>query len=149
MFAVRSATQADCDEIYRVHVAAVRGLPADAPGKDGIERWLTTREPAVYAKDMETQTVVVAEEDGEIRGWGALSASKEEITNVFVHPRHHRSGIGTAIIRALEDAARAAGLENVQLQATGTAIDFYLATGYASDRPVRHGANWALMKKAL
>jgi putative acetyltransferase len=149
MVAVRPATPSDCVGIYHVHVAAVRGLPASSPGRDGVERWLDTREPAVYAQEMETQYIVVAEHDGEIRGWGAFSADKEEITNVFVHPRHHRNGVGTAIISALEDAARAAGLGSVHLQATGTAIDFYHATGYASDPPVGPGADWALMKKAL
>lgn len=149
MVAVRPATEADCAEIHRVQVAAVRGLPANSPGRDGIEQWLATREPAVYARDMRTQCFVVAEDRGQIRGWGAFSVDKEEITNVFVHPRYHRSGIGTLIMRALEDAARDAGLGAVQLQATGTAIDFYLATGYQSDPPVAPGADWALMKKVL
>ena len=146
---VRLATDADCDDIYRVHVAAVRGLPAGTQGKAGIESFLATREPAVYAQEMRDELLVVAEEDGEVIGWGAFNAEKTEITNVFVHPDHHRRGVGSAIISVLEDAARTAGLEWVQLQATGTAIDFYLATGYQSDPPVGPGAEWALMKKAL
>ena len=53
------------------------------------------------------------------------------------------------VITALEDLARTTGLDTVQLQATGTAIDFYLLKGYQSDPPVKPGADWALMKKAL
>lgn len=146
---VRPATDADCPEIYRVHVAAIHGLPPGAQGKEGVEKWLATREPAVYAEQMETELVVLAEEDGEVLGWGAFNADKQEITNVFVDPPHHRRGIGTAIVTVLEGAARHVGLDVVQLQATGTAIDFYLATGYQSDPPVERGAEWALMKKAL
>ena len=146
---VRLATDADCEDIYRVHVAAVRGLPSGTQGKEGIESWLATREPAVYAKEMRDELLVVAEESGDLIGWGAFNAEKTEITNVFVHPEHHRRGVGSAIISVLEDAARASGLDSVQLQATGTAIEFYLATGYQSDPPVAPGAEWALMKKAL
>ena len=147
---VRSATAADCHEIYRIQVAAIRGLPGGAQGKDGIEKWLATRKPSVYATEMEVDRFVVAETaDGEVLGWGALSIDKQEITNVFVDPAHHRCGVGTLIIRALEDTARAADLQSVQLQATGTAIVFYLASGYQSDPPVEQGAAWALMKKAL
>lgn len=146
---VRPATDADCHQIHRVHVAAVRGLPPGTQGKAGIEAWLAKREPAVYARDMQKEFVVVAEEDGEIIGWGAFSADKEAITNVFVDPPQHRRGVGTAIITVLEDVARHVGLDSVKLQAAGTAIEFYLATGYQSDPPVEPGAEWALMRKAL
>ena len=146
---VRPAIRADCEAIYRVQVDAVRGLPPGTQGKDGIEKWLATREPAVYAEEMQKELMVVAEEDGELLGWGALCSEKEEITNVFVDPEHHRRGVGTAIVSVLEDAARHGGLDAVQLQATGTAIEFYLAIGYQSDPPVGPGAEWALMKKAL
>jgi len=146
---LRHAIEADCPEIYRIQVAAVRGLPGGTQGKEGIEQWLATREPAVYAKAMEHDLFVVAEAAGVLLGWGALNVDKQEITNVFVDPPQHRRGVGTAIIRMLEDRAREAGLDTVQLQATGTAIDFYLATGYRADPPVQSGAEWALMKKAL
>lgn len=146
---VRPAVEADCPDIYRVHVAAVRGLPPGTEGKDGIEKWLATREPACYAEAMQEEQTLVVEQGGEIVGWGALSAGKEQITNVFVDPAHQRCGIGREIIAALEAAARRAGLARVALQATGTAIDFYRAVGYESDPPAPPGAAWALMQKPL
>lgn len=149
MLIVRPATDADCEDIYRVHVDAVRALPTGTQGKSGIENWLATREPAVYVAEMQNELLIVAEEQGEVIGWAALNSDKEEITNVFVDPVHHRRGIGSAMITVLEDAARHFGLTSVQLQATGTAIDFYLANGFQSDPPVESDAEWALMKKAL
>jgi GNAT superfamily N-acetyltransferase len=146
---VRPANEDDCAEIYRIQVAAVRGLPPDAEGKAGIEKWLATREPSVYAQAMRDEHMVVVEDGGALVGWGGFCAAKREITNVFVAPPHQRRGVGTAIIGALERAARAAGLDTVQLQATGTAIDFYRNVGYEPDPPVGAGASWALMKKAL
>jgi len=145
---LRAATEADCEEIYRIQVAAIRSLPSGAEGKDGIEKWLAGQSPSVYARSMADESFVVAEDDG-IVGWGALNVAKQEITNVFVDPDFHRRNIGTAIIAGLESLAGAAEIEVIQLQATGTAIDFYHANGYRPDPPVAPGATWALMKKRL
>ena len=111
--------------------------------------WLKTRKPSAYEQEMQSETFVVAEDDGEIVGWGALSIPTAEITNVFVDPAHHRRGIGTALLAELEAVAQASGLTAVELKATGTAIDFYLATGYRSDKPIKGDADWALMRKSV
>ncbi|TDJ44683.1 MAG: GNAT family N-acetyltransferase [Gammaproteobacteria bacterium] len=146
---VRLANESDCPEIYRVQMAAVRSLPPGVQGEDGVETWLATRTPELYAQKMQTEVYVVAEDAARVVGWGALNVAGEEITNVFVDPAHHRKRVGTAVITKLEAAARDGGLEAVQLRATGTAIEFYLAVGYQSDPPVEPGAKWALMKKLL
>lgn len=150
MVDVRAATEADCEEIYRIQMAAVRSLQGGSQGKAGIEKWLAGQEPAVYARNMAKELFVVAETgSGDVVGWGALSVPKQEITNVFVDPEFHRQHVGTEIIARLESLAVDAGIDVVQLQATGTAIDFYLANGFQSDPPVAPGADWALMKKRL
>ncbi len=148
MVEVRVATEADCEDIYRIQVAAIRSLPGGSQGKDGIEKWLAGQQPSVYARSMAEELFIVAEDDGVI-GWGALSVAKREITNVFVDPAFHRRRIGTKIIARLEALAADAGIDAVQLQATGTAIDFYSANGYQPDPPVAPGADWAVMKKRL
>jgi putative acetyltransferase len=146
---IRQAKTADCEAIYRVHVDAINGLPRGSQGSEGISEWLKTRKPSVYADEMQYETFVVVEEHGDVVGWGALNLPKAEISNVFVDPVHHRRGIGTMILAELEAVAQASGLTGVQLQATGTAIDFYLANGYRSDKPIESNAEWALMKKVV
>ena len=149
MVDIRTATEADCEAIYNIQMAAVRALPSGAQGKGGVERWLAGQEPSVYAGSMETEAFIVAELNGVIVAWGALSVPKQEITNIFVDPEFHRRRIGTAIIVRLESLAGIAEIDVVSLQATGTAINFYRANGYQSDPPVKPGASWALMKKQL
>jgi GNAT superfamily N-acetyltransferase len=145
---VRAATEADCEDIYRIHVDAIHGLPGGSQGKAGIEEWLAGQNPSVYAQSMTEDSFIVAEDDG-IVGWGSLSVPKKEIRNVFVDPAFHRRRVGTAILAGLEELAGQAVIDIVQLQATGTAIEFYLANGYQSDPPVAPGADWAMMKKRL
>ena len=148
MVDVRAATEADCEDIYRIQVDAIHSLPGGSQGKAGIEEWLAGQNPSVYAQSMTEDLFIVAEDDG-IIGWGSLSVPKKEIRNVFVDPGFHRRRVGTEILAGLEELAGKAGIDIVQLQATGTAIDFYLANGYQSDPPVKPGADWALMKKRL
>ena len=149
MVDIRTATEADCEAIYKIQMAAVRALPSGAQGKAGVERWLAGQEPSVYARSMATEDYIVAELNGVIVAWGALSVPKQEITNIFVDPEFHRRRIGTAIIVRLESLAGIAEIDVVSLQATGTAINFYIANGYQADPPVKPGASWALMKKQL
>lgn len=146
---IRAATKDDCQAIYDVHVRAINGLPRGSQGSAGVKEWLETRKPDVYAEEMQKELFVVAEEDSKIVGWAALSIPKAEISNVFVDPVHHRRGIGTMMLSELEAVAQASGLTAVHLKATGTAIDFYLATGYRSDKPIESNAEWALMKKSV
>jgi len=146
---VRAANRKDCQAIYKVHVRAINGLPRGSQGSAGVVEWVKTRKPSVYEEEMQSETFVVAEDGGAIVGWAALSVPKAEITNVFVDPDYHRRGIGTAMLAELEAVAQALGIAAVQLKATGTAIDFYLATGYRSDKPITADAEWALMKKSV
>jgi len=146
---IREAKKDDCPAIYKVHSSAIHGLPRGSSGSEGVLEWLKTRKPSAYEQEMQSETFVVAEDDGEIVGWGALSIPTAEITNVFVDPAHHRRGIGTALLAELEAVAQASGLTAVELKATGTAIDFYLATGYRSDKPIKGDADWALMRKSV
>jgi N-acetylglutamate synthase-like GNAT family acetyltransferase len=146
---IRAATKDDSQAIYEVHVRAIKGLPRGSQGSQGTREWLEKRKPSVYEQEMQSEIFVVTEEDGHIVGWAALNIPKAEISNVFVDPVHHRRGIGTMMLAELEAVAQASGLTAVELRATGTAIDFYLATGYRSDKPIETNAEWALMKKSV
>ena len=150
---IRLATDDDCTAIHDVHVRAVKGLQKIDPRADeqrrGVDEWLSKREPRHVVEEMHNERFVVVEDEAGIVGFGALHIPKREITSVFVNPAHQRKGIGRAILSELEEIARAEGLTVVKLRATGTAIDFYLLTGYQSDPPVEPGAQWALMKKEM
>ena len=54
-----------------------------------------------------------------------------KIRAFFVHPDGARRGIGTAILEACENAARAAGFKHCEMGATLTGVPFYRKKGYA------------------
>ena len=54
----------------------------------------------------------------------------------FVSPDHARRGVGTTLLTACEDAARAHGFTTAALMATLPGVPFYLAHGYTPDAPI-------------
>ena len=58
------------------------------------------------------------------------------IRAMFVRPDYERRGIGRLVLKACEDAARAAGFTRVELLATLTGKPLYDACGYADVEPV-------------
>ena len=55
-----------------------------------------------------------------------------KIRAFFVHPQYARRGIGTLILEACEQAARAAGFTRLEMGATLSGVAFYRAKGYAA-----------------
>jgi N-acetylglutamate synthase-like GNAT family acetyltransferase len=151
---IRPAREDDIEAIHAVHVRAMQHLRETSPqgteqGQKGVDAYIAGRQPSDIAEEMHEQRFLVVENGTGILGFGALRVPKNEITMVFVSPQHQQTGIGRALLAELESIARRENLEVLQLQATGTAIEFYLKTGYQSDPPVEPGADWALMKKQV
>jgi N-acetylglutamate synthase-like GNAT family acetyltransferase len=58
-------------------------------------------------------TTLAVEEDGKLVATGSLVSG--EILAVFVHPRLQKGGRGKALMRALENEARASGVTEIGL----------------------------------
>lgn len=54
-----------------------------------------------------------------------------KIRAFFIHPDYARRGLGTLILDACEQAARATGFRRLEMGATLTGVPFYKARGYA------------------
>lgn len=107
--------------------AEVAARYADVPGEEPG--------PKPTAGDM--AVFVVAYADGEPVGSGglrALDATHGEVKRMYVVPAHRGTGVSTAILRRLEDEARARGWDRLVLE-TGErqpeAMRLYAREGYS------------------
>jgi GNAT superfamily N-acetyltransferase len=56
----------------------------------------------------------------------------------FIHPNFSRKGVGSALLKTCEDAARAAGFGKVELVATLSGHRLYSARGYEGNERIEH-----------
>ena len=75
-----------------------------------------------------TGTTLVVEEDGELVATGSLVHG--EILGLFVHPRLQKGGRGKALMKALENEARASGVTEIALNISLPSKRFYESLGY-------------------
>jgi len=152
---IRKATAADVPRLREV-IASVRGLQAADYSPAQIEGALQS----VYGVDSQLiadGTYLVAEVTNSQKpeivacgGWskrktlygGDQYAAREDslldpkqdaakIRAFFVHPKWARSGIGSMILEACENAAVEAGFTRLEMGATLSGVSFYKAKGYA------------------
>jgi GNAT superfamily N-acetyltransferase len=75
-----------------------------------------------------------------------------KIRAFFIHPNFARRGIGTKILDACENAARAAGFSRLEMGATLTGVPLYLARGYRVveriEVPLRNGEKLPVVRMA-
>ncbi|HEX4742159.1 MAG TPA: GNAT family N-acetyltransferase [Caulobacteraceae bacterium] len=121
--------------------AAIRGIAvADYPAEvieawarlvteDDVERVLANRDGAVR---------LVAEIEGKIVGLGAIVPGNCELRACYVAPGAARQGVGTAIVRALEQIACEHRLAFLELDSSLTAEPFYRSLGYVSQGRIAH-----------
>lgn len=114
---IRAARGADLVAIQRIYNQAVLGTTATWdeepwPWSQRIDWWDEHRKPGC--------PVLVSEEEGEVTGFAALSPMSDKSgwrftreNTVYVDPRFHRRGAGRALMVALLEEARRAGIHLV------------------------------------
>jgi putative acetyltransferase len=136
---VREATPDDAAAVNSVHLDSVAGLGPAAYDEAQVAAWAQGADPSDYQLDDEDNHFVVAEADGEVRGFGELAFDPGEyleppvdveVKAVYVHPAVVRQGVGSALLAELERAARENGDEAVGLRASKNAVPLYEARGY-------------------
>ena len=152
---ILKAVAADVPRLREIIEASVRGLQANDYSPAQIEGALRS----VYGVDSQLiadGTYLVAEDTSQADpivvacgGWskrktlygGDQYARREDslldpshdaakIRAFFVHPKFARRGIGSMILQACEDAARASGFTRLEMGATLSGVAFYKAKGY-------------------
>lgn len=151
-YSLRKANSADIPAIEKLIDASVRRLQTRDYTQEQINAALRTAF-TVDTQLIEDGTYFVIEQDGEMIGCGGWSHRKTlcggdhhavrdnvlmdpsqdaaKIRAIFVAPQWARRGIGSMLLEAAEDAARAAGFRRLEMGATLTGVPVYLRRGYS------------------
>ena len=129
-FVVRRAIEADDEAVGRVHTSAIRELSASHYTPEEIGVWSRPREPGHYVNAILSEEFYVAEKGNSIVAFGTLNSKSGEIEAVYVSPPMARRGVGSQILRVLEERARQLGLDCVHVDSALNAVSFYEKAGY-------------------
>lgn len=132
---IRPAIVADAIAIIDLHFAAVHQTASRFYPPEVLNSWSTQPDETRYdhirrALEKGEELFVVAEDASEVIGFGSIVPLLQELRALYVHPRAGRRGVGSAILRRLEQLAIERGVLQLQLDASINAEAFYSRAGY-------------------
>ena len=119
----RRADAAALSDVART-AKALWGYPAE-----WLRAWRA--DLTLSAEDVDRMIVRVAEANGEIVGFGAVSRIERgwEVAHLWVLPSHGRRGIGSRLLSSIAREARLQGARRLEIQADPHAVAFYESAG--------------------
>jgi putative acetyltransferase len=130
------ATREDAEHISKVHYDAVHNTASKFYISEVINNWspgvdensISRIERAITGNE---ELFLVAKIEGNIVGFGSIVPKNNELRAVYVHSGIGRMGIGTEILRHLEEVAIKFALNYLEMDASSNAENFYLKNGYS------------------
>lgn len=141
---VRAAELADLSKIVEIEILCFPDETAFPPG--------------MFAYLIRYAMTLAAFEDNRMAGFiiGYASGDTGFIYTLDVHPDYRRKGVGSMLIRALEERLRSQGVERIRLEAAiknPAALELYRKAGYHKKEMLRNyygrGKNAVRMWKEL
>jgi putative acetyltransferase len=131
---IHNAVREEWPALLAIHYRAIHEIASADYPVDILNSWHSpNKQPDLSDFDKKLkhgQSVVVAEIDNQLAGFGELVPEKNELLAVYVNPDYTRQGVGTAILHELECIALEKNLSFLQMDASLTAVPFYKAHGY-------------------
>ncbi len=154
LVSVREMGPEDASAWLDVHRRAVRGIAAADYPPSVIDAWapmpVTGHAINQVLENPDQEYRLVVELDGRVAGIAAAVFALSELRACYVAPEATRRGIGSCLIRKLEDAARHHGLTFLQVDSSITAEPIYLRAGYEvterGDHTLHTGQRMACVK---
>ena len=141
---MRRARLEDCAGICAAHLASIRGVCARDYTPEQIESWCVGKTPELYAPLLDQYIWYVAEEGGEIGGFGEVDPAVAEIRGLYLAPRFVGRGVGAGLMERMLADARAAGAKRVIIKGTLTAEAFYRKCGFVVTARTTHRSRGGL-----
>lgn len=146
---IRKFREEDAEELSRLIIKALAEVNSRDYPESSIRFLCGRYSPGLLVEKSREMEMYMAVEGGKILGTASLLGNT--IRTVFVDTKSHKEGIGTALIKHLEDVARKKGYESIEVPSTITAQGFYEKLGYKKigDNHEENVGTLILMSKTL
>ena len=156
MVFIRNAFPDELASLWEIRGKSARVGCANSYSAEQLDAWLSKPLPSKVAALIEAECVFVAERSESLAeavrqtnlaepvrttrlvGYGALDPDTHEVEAVFVDPDASGTGVGIALLRAVETEALRRGIFQLRLTSTPNAEPFYRAAGYVPVRQIEH-----------
>lgn len=136
-YCIRKAVQQDRAAIVAFQRAAIAHLPTDCYPVQLLQAWWRNPDESLDAMIAAGRYFVAAYHGRLVGGAGWCPSDGRQPTAVvravFVDPAHHARGLGSRMVRQVEEAAAAGGYDTLLVPALLTAARFYERLGYVGD----------------
>ncbi len=117
-------------DIRDVYFTSTRVIVSQEYTDDQVRRWAPDDcDMGAWTLRLQQTSPLVAVVDGVIVGFAELLPTGK-IDYFYVHAGWQRQGVGTALMNAVEQEARQAGISRLHADVATTAIRFFLANGF-------------------
>lgn len=128
---IRSGSADDLENLIALQSHSLKTILADTYTPEQLEALVNSQSSGRKAA---LETLFVAEVNGEIVGFSALSETSPYVTGLYVHPTWTRRGIGATLLRSLEAAAIQKRVRVLRVFTSPTIAAFYRSQGYQTHR---------------
>lgn len=136
---IRKARLADSAEIARLHRATIRAINANDYSPAEIKEWSGRSSAKRFRSSHGKAFRYVAVEGEKIVGFADFNKENpENYWGLYVHKDFLGRGIGSRLMKKMEEAAKKMGAKKFVLSATKTAKAFYEKQGFKVNKKSKH-----------
>lgn len=136
---IREATHTDKENISRLHIASIKELCQNHYTIEQLNAWTTILVPSVYNQALQEKIILVAcNSEQALQGLGILDVNHSEVSAIYVHPAAVGKGLGSKLLKELEEVAQHNNILKITVFSTLNAIGFYKVNGYCRQETSFH-----------
>jgi len=125
---IRKFKKEDANGVSNVICRAQREILINHYTKKTVDAFCSWSKPSDILEKSKTREYYVAVEKEKIIG--VVGYKEGKLRTMFVHPKHHKKGIGRKLVAKIQDVARKKGLKTLKVDSTNYAEPFYMKCGF-------------------
>jgi putative acetyltransferase len=129
----RQATLNDANRLFDLRRQSIIKLAAKGMSIEKTARWAEELTVAGMERKICELEIWVAEVSEKVVSWGAIRG--DQLEGLYTDPQFASQGIGTELLRMLEELMQRRGISAVRAEASSNAEAFYLRRGYERTAP--------------